>query len=71
MPVRERDLDDPDPADQQVERQRLGPWPAVEKCRGASTWVPACALMWSVDTFELSPRASRLMGSRLNGVLCG
>jgi hypothetical protein len=27
--------------------------------------------MCSVDTFELSPRAIRLIGSRLNGVLFG
>ena len=56
---------------QQVERQRFGPGPSSKKCRGASTCVPQCALMCSVETFELSPRASRLIGSRLNGVLPG
>src|SRR6266699_1622308 len=45
--------------------------PSSKKWRGASMCVPAWALMCSVDTLELSPRATRLIGSRANGVLFG
>ena len=47
------------------------PVPSSKKWRGESTCVPVCALMWSADTFELSPRAIRLIASRLNGRLLG
>ena len=51
-----RHLDDAG-ASADVERQAFDTLATVEKWRGASTCVPACALMCSVDTFELSPFA--------------
>ena len=62
------DLDHPDAADQHLQRQQVDAGRAVEKMTRRIDMGPECALMCTVETFELSPREIRLVGSRLNGV---